>query len=104
MSTRLTRAQLEAQLAETQAALAEAQKKKAGVAPKLSYKASKNKGVVSIYGTGRFPINMYPQAAERVAKEAFGLTHEQFAASPIGQFIEANRSSLSFKKTTEVAA
>ena len=79
---------IQAQLAEAIAAN-EALKAKLALANKprkLTLKVSE-KGAVSVYGMGKFPVTLYSQAWERL------LDH----ADEIKSFIEANRAVLSVK-------
>lgn len=70
-----------AQIAELQAKLAEANKPKA-----ITLKVS-DKGALSIYGLGRFPVTLYRSQIERL------LAH----APQIGAFIKANANLLATK-------
>ena len=48
------------------------------------------KGAVSVYGMGRFPVTLYAQQWERIDQELI-------QTGQLADFIEANRSTLNFK-------
>ena len=76
--------ELQAQIEQLQAALANATKAKGN--GELSFKVSE-KGAVSVYGLGRFPVTLYSEQWPRL-----------FAAVPrLIAFMDANRTSLSTK-------
>lgn len=79
----MTEAELIAQI---EALKAENAKLKAASRGKLTLKVS-DKGAISIYGMGRWPITMYREQMERVLD----------AADQIRAFIEANKAALSVK-------
>jgi hypothetical protein len=68
-------------------AKAENAKLKAGNGHRLSFKVSE-KGAVSIYGLGRFPVTLYAQSWPKLFAES----------EAILAFIEANKARLSFKE------
>ena len=72
---------LQAELAAVKAQLAESKKAKP-----LSLKVSQ-KGAVSVYGLGRFPVTLYPGQMSKI----LGMKEQ------IENFIEENKSSLSYK-------
>ncbi len=72
---------LQAELAAVKAQLAESKKAKP-----LSLKVSQ-KGAVSVYGLGRFPVTLYPGQMTKL----LGMKEE------IENFIDENKGSLSFK-------
>ena len=72
---------LQAELAAVKAQLAESKKAKP-----LSLKVSQ-KGAVSVYGLGRFPVTLYPGQMSKL----LGMKEE------IETFIEENKGSLSYK-------
>lgn len=72
---------LQAELAAVKAQLAESKKAKP-----LSLKVSQ-KGAVSVYGLGRFPVTLYPGQMSKL----LGMKEQ------IENFIEENKSSLSYK-------
>lgn len=79
----MTQAELIAQI---EALKAENAKLKAQGQGKLTLKVS-DKGAISLYGMGRFPVTLYREQWERVLG----------AADQIKAFIEANANSLSVK-------
>lgn len=85
-----TNAQMQARIAELEKQLAEA---KAKPAAKISFKVSE-KGGVSAYGLGRFPVTLYGEQWKRLA-----------AAMPeLLKFVEAHASELSSKPATSQPA
>lgn len=56
----------------------------------LSLKVSE-KGAISVYGMGRFPVTLYAEQWNKLAK----------FVPTIQEFIEANKSSLSYKTETQ---
>lgn len=81
--------QLQAQIAELQAQN-EALKAKAmanGI-KKISMKVSENKGCLSVYGIGRYPVTLYAQQWQRLLA----------VADDIHAFIAANKDELSWKE------
>ena len=54
---------------------------------KISFKVSENKGTLSVYGLGRFPVSLYASQWERLIA----------AADDIKAFIAANASTLTRK-------
>jgi hypothetical protein len=72
--------------AQLRAAREENAKLKAGRGNRLSFKVSE-KGAVSVYGLGRFPVTLYAQSWPKLFAES----------EAILAFIEANKSKLSFK-------
>lgn len=79
----MTQAELQAEIARLQA---ENAKLKAAKQGKLTMKVS-DKGALSVYGMGRFPVTLYREQWERLAK----------AMPEIEAFIAANADSLSVK-------
>jgi hypothetical protein len=73
-------------MAQLRDAKAENAKLKAGNGHKLSFKVSE-KGAVSVYGLGRFPVTLYGQQWPRLFAES----------EAILAFIEANKAKLSVK-------
>jgi hypothetical protein len=61
---------------------------KAAKTPNLTLKVS-DKGCLSIYGTGRFPISLYKSQADRIFSQGF--------VEQVRAFIAANESKLSVK-------
>ena len=49
------------------------------------------KGAVSVYGMGRFPVTLYPEQWTRIDEELV-------QTGELATFIETNRASLTFKK------
>ena len=80
-----TMAELQAQMAELLAANAALQAK-VEAKSKISFKVSE-KGAVSLYGMGRFPVTLYGEQWERI------LAH----ADELRSFLAANKSRLSTK-------
>lgn len=62
------------------------------------------KGAISVYGHGRFPVTLYFEQWKALLMKQGGMSEDQFNASPIGQFGERNRSSLKTKADTEKAS
>jgi hypothetical protein len=85
-ATELTREQLLARIAELEAS----QSKRTNGGLKVS-----DKGAISTYGIGRFPVTLYVSQAEKLM-EIWGENYSNLKA-----FIEANRSKLSVKPVKE---
>ena len=68
-------------------ALAAAQAKRSGAAPRMSLKVSA-KGAVSVYGMGRFPVTLYKSQWERLLE----------FAPQVADFIAANVDKLAVKE------
>ncbi len=56
----------------------------------MSFKVSE-KGAVSVYGLGRFPVTLYVEQWDRILSNA----------AELRAFIEANKSKLKFKEQTK---
>lgn len=76
----LSAAEMQKRIAELEAQLA----KKSTLTAKAS-----EKGAVSVYGLGRFPVTLYPEQWARLM---------EWGPSNIPAFIEANKSKLKFKE------
>jgi hypothetical protein len=76
----MTAAEMQKRIAELEAQVA----KKSTLTAKAS-----EKGAVSVYGLGRFPVTLYPEQWLRLL---------EWAPKTIPAFIEANKSKLKFKE------
>jgi hypothetical protein len=71
--------------------------KRTGKAPSLSFKVAE-KGGISMYGTGRFPVTLYAETWIKVLEHTTGLPITDMLTSPMIQFISDNRDNgVSFK-------
>jgi hypothetical protein len=79
--------ELQARLAKLEAEN-EALKQKMAKRQTISFKVSEEKGCLSVYGLGRFPVTLYGGQWERLAK----------AMPELLEFIEENRDSMTWKE------
>lgn len=56
-----------------------------------------DKGGISVYSLGRFPVTLYYEQWVKLVTVKLGFTMDQFEASPLGRFAAANMGKLKLK-------
>ncbi len=64
---------------------------------KISLKVSE-KGAISAYGMGRFPVTLYHSQWQAIVEYVAGVDPSAYDETPIGKFAAANRSALAVKE------